>query len=155
MPPGWLVNLAEGNAYYDGERLVTEAWDDLAGDPQKTKVLTQAYNRILYDDRFTIPAAPTPAELVILKKAQCEMAYYLCVHLADEDRRKGIQVQATKQAGIVKEAYVEDMLEDLPVPPFVLVLLAPFVTGKHLLVTDIDRDEDKSVSDPSVIDIPE
>jgi len=155
MPPGWLVNLAEGAAYFTAERLETEAWDNLPGAVEQTKVLTQAYNRILYDDRFNIPAVPTPADLVILKKAQCEMAYYLCIHIADEDRRKGIQVQGTIQAGIVKETYDREMLEKLPVPPFVLVLLAPFAIAAHLLITDIDRDEDKAVSDPSVIDIPE
>ena len=73
------------------------------------------------------------------------MAYYLAVHLADEDRRKGIQTQGVTDAGIVKEKYDKDKLNDLPIPPFVDVLLEDFKTEKAFGMVDVDRDEDESV----------
>lgn len=151
MPIGWLNNLAQAENYFDTERLRTDCWDmvgaESVGAVLKEKVLYNAYNRLYYDPRFNLPtyAEATAAELVILKKAQCEMAYYLCCHLRDEDRRKGIQAQAVIKAGIVKEDYYADMLKDLPIPPFVLVLLGPWKKYKHLAITDIDRDEDECV----------
>lgn len=158
MAIGWLINFAEAENYFDTERLRTDCWDligaESVGAVLQTKALLNGYNRLYYDPRFFLPtyAAATAAELVILVKAQCEMAYYLCCHLRDEDRRKGIQAQAVIKAGIVKEDYFADMLMSLPIPPFVLVLLAPWKKHKHLMVTDIDRDEDLCVDDETVVD---
>lgn len=157
MAIGWLVNAAEAQNYYDTERLRTDCWDDIgaesAGSFLQSKVLLNAYNRLYYDPRFALPTfiEATAAELVILVKAQSEMAYYLCCHLRDEDRRKGIQAQAVIKAGIVKEDYFSDMLMSLPIPPFVLALLAPWKKAKHYLVTDINRDEDECVDDMDVV----
>lgn len=154
MSIGWMANLAEANTYFTNERLETYAWEELANDAIKQKVLINAYNRLYYDPRFNLPtfAEATAAELVILKKANCEMSYYLAQHLGDEDRRKGLQAQAVIKAGIVKEDYFSDMLMSLPIPPFVLVLLSPWKKYKHLFVTDIDRDEDLCVDDETVVD---
>ncbi len=158
MPIGWLVNAAEAQNYFDTERLRIDCWDYIGAESAGTflqgKVLLNAYNRLFYDPRFSLPTfvAATAAELVILVKAQCEMAYYLCCHLRDEDRRKGLQAQAVIKAGIVKEDYYAPMLMGLPIPPFVLALLAPWKKAKHYLVTDIDRDEDLCVDDESVVD---
>ena len=75
------------------------------------------------------------------------MAYYLAQHLEDEDRRKGLQAQATIGAGIIQEKYNKDMLTELPVPPFVEAMLedAGFLTESAFAMVDIDRDEDESV----------
>lgn len=158
MPIGWLNNFAQAQAYFDTERLRTDCWDGIGaesgGSFLQSKVLLNSYNRLYYDPRFDLPTytEASAEQLVILRKAQCEMAYYLCCHLRDEDRRKGLQAQAVISAGIVKETYYADMLKDLPIPPFVLVLLAPWKKAKHFLVTDIDRDEDLCVDDESVVD---
>lgn len=157
MPIGWCANLAEAQNYFDTERLRTDCWDEVgaesAGSTLQSKVLTNAYNKLYYDPRWTLPtyAAATAAELVILVKAQCEMAYYLCCHLRDEDRRKGIQTQAVIKAGIVKEDYFSEMLLSHPVPPFVIALLEPWKKYKHLMITDIDRDEDECVDNEEVV----
>jgi hypothetical protein len=155
MAIGWLANEAEAQNYFDTERLRTDCWDDINAESGGlgAKVLLNAYNKLYYDPRFSLPtyAEATADELVILIKAQCEMAYYLCCHLRDEDRRKGIQAQGVIKAGIVKEDYYADMLMSHPIPPFVLALLAPWKKYKPLHITDIDRDEDECVDYDEVI----
>ena len=149
---GWFATIDEADSYFEDERLITTAWDALAGsgDTQKSKVLTQAYNRIFYSNLFDVPAYAdaTAAELVILKKAQAEMAYYLAVHAADEDRRKGLHAQGVVGANIVGETYVRFksdsmQLSDIPIPPMVLGLLKDFSTeGDEFYAQEVDRDED-------------
>lgn len=142
---GWFDALATAESYFTSERLETAAWDGLTTDAKKTKALTQAYNRIFYSNLFDVPAYAdaTAAELVILKKAQAEMAYYLAVHAADEDRRKGIQAQGVVEAGIVKEKYAEGSLADIPIPPIVAGILEDFaVDSDEFYAQEVDRDED-------------
>lgn len=147
MALGYFDDLADAELYFTNERLETAAWDTLdeAGLSQKTKVITNAYNRIYYDPRWMLPtySEATAAQLVILKKANAEMAYYLAVHLADEDERKGIQAQAVIKAGIVKEDYLETALENLPVPPFVIAILIQFAIDNRFAVVSVGRDEEE------------
>lgn len=151
MPLGWFVSLSEANEYFEDERLVTTSWDALTDDALKSKAVTNGYNRIYYDPRYAVPtyAAATAAQLIVLKKVNGEMAYYLAQHLEDEDRRKGIQAQAVTDAGIVEESYDKDKLGDLPVPPFIDAMLedAGFTTAVSLGIIDVDRDEDESVNE--------
>jgi len=151
MAFGWFNTVAEADTYFAAERLVTECWDDLVEldstpDTLKEKILMNSYNRLYYDPQWTLPdlAHATAAELVILRMAQAEEAYYLCIHLADEDRRKGIQAQGVVQAGIVKEVYDREWLDVLPVPPFVLALLAQFSSTIHRIwAANIERVENE------------
>lgn len=154
MPIGWFDDLDNAKSYFSDERLITTSWDALADDATKTKAVKNAYNRIFYDPRYDVPtyANATAAQLVILKKVNGEMAYYLAEHLEDEDRRKGLQAQAVSQSGIVKEAYSKDDLMSLPVPPFVDKLLNDFKTEIALGMVDIDRDEDEE-ADSDVVDL--
>ena len=149
MAIGWFDNLANAKAYFTTERLVTTAWDALSTDALKTKAVINAYNRIYYDPRYAVPtyAAATAAQLVILKIVNGEMSYYLAQHLEDEDRRMGLEAQHVTDAGIVKEKYDKDKLNDLPVPPFIDALLEAegFTTEKAFGMVDIDRKEDESV----------
>lgn len=149
MAIGWCANLAEADNYFDTERLVKTCWDSIhvSGDTKKTAALIMAYNRIYYGGEFDVPtyADATPSQLIILVKGQCEMAYYLCVHLSDEDRRKGLQAQGVIKAGIVKEDYHEDWLEKIPIPPIVWGMLAAFKSKKAFYAFDITRDEDEDV----------
>ena len=151
MAIGWFTNIADAEAYFTTDRLITTAWDALADNATKTKAVINAYNRIYYDPRYDVPtyATATAAQLVILKKINGEMAYYLALHLADEDRRKGLQAQAVIKAGIVKEDYNKDDLMALPIPAFVDALLADegFTTEKAFGMVDIARDEDESVDE--------
>ncbi len=148
---GWFDDLDDAKAYFTTERLITTAWDALVtlGDPTATKAVINGYNRIYYDPRYDVPtyADATAAQLVILKKVNGEIAYYLAQHLEDEDRRKGLQAQAVIKAGIVKEEYNKDDLMALPIPPFVDAILEDegFITGVAFGMKDIDRDEDESV----------
>jgi len=151
MSLGWFDDLEEAETYFEEERLETEAWDNLAeesGNLQKSKVLKMAYNRLYFDPRWEFPtyADATPAELIVLKKMNGEMAYYLALHLADEDRRKGIQAQGVIEAGVVKEKYAEGMLMAVPVPPPVIALAEYFVPEKPSFgAIDLARDEEESV----------
>ena len=149
MSIGWFATLDEARDYFIDERLETEAWDDLfeSAGTLETKALKQAYNRIYYDPRWALPtyAEASAEELVELQKANAEMAYYLAIHIADEDRRKGLQAQGVTDAGIVKEKYSEKKLYDLPVPPMVIAILAPWKTGRHFRAIDLERDEGESV----------
>jgi len=148
---GWFDVLSTAENYFTVERLETSKWDALSTDAKKTKALTQAYNRIYYSGLFDVPtyAEASAAQLIVLQKAQAEMAYYLAQHLADEDRRKGLHAQGVTEAGIVKERYGGanqqpiDM-DKIPIPPLVLGMLEDFSTeGKALYVTAVDRDEDE------------
>lgn len=150
---GWCT-LAEAESYFADERYVTTHWDAIAAvgaitiDDFKNKLLNMAYNRIYYYPLVSVPASgtETAAELVKLIIIQSELAYYFALHLADEDRRKGIQVQGVVEAGIVKEVYDKDMLDKLPLPPIVEELLDDFTTGKYFAV-GIDRDENKDIDE--------
>lgn len=150
MSIGWFATLSGARTYFEDERLETEAWDDLfeTAGTLETKVLTQAYNRLYYDPRWSLPtyAEASAAQLVELQKANAEMAYYLAVHLADEDRRKGLQAQGVIQAGVVKEVYSEDNLMALSVPPIVIAILKPWETGKPFGAVNVARDEEESVT---------
>jgi hypothetical protein len=150
MSIGWFVDLSDAEDYFDNERLETECWDDLLESGtfhQETKAILTAYNRIYYDPRWALPtyAEATAAELVILRIANAEEAYYLACHLSDEDRRKGIQAQGVIEAGIVKEKYSEGMLMALPVPAEVIALLTPWlVEGPYIGVANLAREEEES-----------
>lgn len=151
MAIGWFNNLTEAKNYFINERLITTSWDALSDPLGMTKAITNAYNRIFYSSKYDVPtyAAATAAQLIVLKKVNGEMAYYLAQHLEDEDRRKGLQAQAVVKAGIVKEDYSKDDLMALPVPPFVDALLEEegFTTEKAFGMVDVARDEDKSVDE--------
>ena len=148
MPWDYFTNQAQADAYFTVERLVTTLWDAAIA-ATKEKAVNNAYNRMFYDPNYNLPtlAAATPAQLVVLRKATGEMAYYILQHLDDEDRRKGIQAQGTIEAGIVKEVYWEEMLTTLPIPPFVAALLDDFKDMQVVRKTDIDRDENESVDE--------
>jgi hypothetical protein len=141
------LNLTEADEYFS-TRLSATAWTDLvSGSPTKTAALTTAYDRLYFSGLFDLPLFlnATADQLVVLKKAQCEMAYYMLQHLADEDRRKGLQAQGVTVAGIVKETYKDTDLNYLPIPPFVAGLLEEFSTAakNEMYVLSIDRDEDE------------
>ncbi len=150
MSLGWFDSLADAKLYFTDERLITTSWDALADDATKTKAVTNGYNRIFYDQRYDVPtyADASAAQLVVLKKVNGEISYYLAQHLEDEDRRMGLEAQHVITAGIVKEEYDKDKLDDLPVPPFVDAMLedAGFLTEKVFGFIDVDRDEDESVN---------
>ena len=149
---GWST-LAEAVTYFANERFDTTHWDALASDDIKNSCLNMGYNRLLYADDFSIPASPSAAELVILKKAQAEMSYYIALHNADEDRRKGLQAQGVVSAGIIKEAYDKDMLSEIPIPPIVKEMMSIFDKyADEIYITSIDRDEDEDV-DEDVTDL--
>jgi len=141
---GWLDDLDAANTFFDEERLGTAAWDTLSSD-DKEKCIWNAYNRINNSPRYSIPAAPTPAQLVKLAYAQCEMAYYLAVEYGSEDARKALQAQGVVSAGIVKETYDKDMLTKLPFPSAVEEILEDFSTEEILAMIPVDRDESKDL----------
>ena len=148
---GYFADLADAEDYFDLERLETECWDDLRESGtihQETKAILTAYNRLFYDPRWDLPTyvTATTAELVVLRIANAEMAYYLACHLSEEDRRKGLQAQGVIKAGIVKEDYSEAMLMALPIPPFVAAMLTPWLVSTSFISTaNLARDEEESV----------
>jgi len=142
---GWMTDLDDANEYFYEKRLETTKWDALSS-ADKEKAMWNAYNRINNSPRFSIPAVPTAAQLVKLEYAQCEMSYYLAVHLFGEDVRKGLQAQGVVEAGIVKEKYDKDMLNKLPFPPAVEELLEEFFEfGDAMVMIPIDRDENEDM----------
>jgi hypothetical protein len=151
MPIGYFVDIIEANDYFANERLETACWDDLgsgSGFPYKDKVLLQAYNRLFNDPRWELPlyADATAVEIIKLRMAQAEEAYYLACHLEDEDRRKGLQAQGVIEAGVVKEKYDVQRLQDLPVPAVVEAILFPWLVDyDEFGAVDLARDEEESV----------
>jgi len=149
MSIGYFNDIAEADKYFEDERLETGAWDALteSGAFLKSKVIRMAYNRLYYDPRWSLPtyAEASASDLARLQKANAEMAYYLAIHIADEDRRKGLQVQGVTEAGIVRETYSESALMEVPVPPFVAAILSPWSAEAYAEVIDLARDEGQSV----------
>lgn len=151
MSLGWFDDIADAEAYFTNERLVTTAWDALDPDDDDTakqeKAVKSAYSRIFYNPKYDVPtyADASTAQLVILKKVNGEMAYYLAQHMEDEDRRMGLRAQGVIKAGIVEEDYKKDL--ELPIPSFVDALLEAegFVSEMAFGMVDVDRDEDESV----------
>jgi len=146
---GYFVDVSDADDYFINERLITQAWDDLvllgSAGTFKSKALWNAFNRLFYDPQFSLPtpALATPADLIILKKAQAEMTYYLAEHLQDEDSRKGLQAQGVIEAGIMKEKYEKDYLSKIPIPPFVLGLLWPWAVNKSVVrIVELNRSEE-------------
>lgn len=151
MSIGYFVDIADANDYFDLERLETSAWDallEITGHYERSKAVTQAFNRLYFDPRWTLPdyAHATADELEILRKANAEMAYYLAVHLEAEDHRKGLQAQATTEAGVVKEKYDTARADTVPVPAAVVAMLAPWVILPTAFgIVNLERDEEESV----------
>ena len=153
MAIGYFSDVTEADSYFADERLETLAWDNLISSsalPLKSKCLFHAFNRIFYSQNWTLPtpALATAAELIILKKAQAEMAYYIALHVygEDEDRRKGLQAQAVTDAGIIEEKYDKDRVDTTPIPAPVIDLLEPWSADAHrLFFANVERDEDESV----------
>jgi len=146
----YFINLADANAQIAARKFDTAPWDEIPTDAAKLACLAQAYDRIYYSKEFILPtyAEASVADLVVLQKAQIEMAFYLAIHASDEDRRKGLQAQATVGAGIVKETYDKDKLYDTPIPPFVRDLLCAYLAGdpgQEFGAVDLCRDENESV----------
>lgn len=153
---GWTT-LSGANTYFSTKRLDSTYWDALTtvsgGKDEKTAVLWMAYDRIRFYPGFSVPAAPTAAQLEKLTQAQHSLAYYLAQHLESEDHRKGLQAQGVIEAGVVKEKYSEAVLSEMPFPPDVASLLDEFkVTEPGFYAVDIDRDEDESVN-TDVVDL--
>lgn len=140
---GWMTDVSEADTYFN-TRVSDAEWKNLDA-TKKEAALTHAYNRIYYHKNYTIPAAPTAAQLAALKIAQCETANYLVIHLAEEDRRKGLQVQGVKQAGLAKETYVEEWFEKVPLPPSAVDALEGFSDKSAMSILPIDRDENKDL----------
>lgn len=149
---GYLT-LTQADAYF-ATRLASDAWTTIPADSNHVKkiaALTTAYDRLYYAGLLELPtyAESTIAQLVVLQKAQCELAFYMLIHLADEDRRKGLQAQGVTVAGIVKEQYGDGSgkavdLNNLPFPPIVLAMLEEYaILDSQLFVSSIDRDEDE------------
>lgn len=144
MAIGWLNNVAEADTYFTNRFGARDDWAVMAAEV-KTALLTTSYNRIYHDPQWSIPATPTAVQLVKLKMAQEELAWYMYVHMEAEDRRKGVQVQGVTQAGIVKETYDKARADTVPYPPIVTQLLNGFETGLMIGASNIGRDEDESV----------
>jgi len=120
-------------------------------DANKQGYLTTSYNRIYHDTQWSVPTAPTAAQLVKLQMAQCELAWYMYTHINDEDRRKGLQAQAVVEAGVVKESYLENDIHSVSYPPIILKLLDGFNVYGPFAMTEIGRDENKELDDDSVV----
>ena len=112
---GYFANINDAKTYFTTERLETWAWDGLADDATKIKAVKYSYSRIYNDPRWELPPYDEASSDILprLQTANAEMAYYLAEHIDDEDRRKGLQAQGVVSAGVIKEAYSEDMLMEI------------------------------------------
>lgn len=142
---GWMTDVAEADTYFN-TRVSDAEWKNLDA-TKKEAALTHAYNRIFYHKDYTVPASPTDVQLAALKIAQCETANYLVIHVAEEDRRKGLQAQGVVSAGLAKETYDKESLNKVPLPPSAVdVLLDFYKYGEAMSMIPIDRDEDEKMS---------
>jgi len=152
MAIGWWVDLAEADSYFQTERLDSSAWDTLLAFDStglyQERALLQAYNRIHYSPDYSTPefADATASQLFKLKRGQGELAYYLAVHLRDEDVRKGLQAQGVIKAGVIKEDYLAAYLARVPFPAAVEAWLSDFAVIQPTVYTsNLERDEEEDV----------
>jgi hypothetical protein len=139
MAIGWLANNAEADGII-AKRPSSAAWD-AAASAQQDKALWWAFYRLIDDPAYNL-SDTTPATAA-LKRAQCELAYYLLKHLAAEDHRLGIQAQSVTQAGIVQETYDGTKL---PIPATVAAILekaGAAASKQSIFVAAIGRDDAK------------
>jgi hypothetical protein len=142
---GW-VELTAADTFFS-TRYGCSAWAPLS-EADRTALLTTAWNRINNDPTWTIPDPPSAAQKAKLAYAQELTAWYMYVHLEDEDRRKGLQAQGVISAGIVKENYEKDYLGKIPLPVEAEAILESlFNTDKSFYAVDIDRKEPCSVDE--------
>lgn len=146
----WL-SIADAVTFFN-LRYGAEAWAALT-EAQQTKLLTTAYNRIINDPRWTLPTTPTAEQKAKLAYCTELLAWYMYIHIEDEDRRKGLQSQGVVSAGIVQESYDKDMLTKTPLPSEVKDILDGMFTStrKPFYSKNIDRKEpvgaDQNVAD--------
>lgn len=134
-------DIAGADTYFT-TRAGASGWSALT---DKQSLLTTAYNRIYYHPDYDIPSSPSISQLAKLKIAQSELAWYMHIHIEDEDRRKGLQAQGVIDAGIVKEKYNTEDLANLPLPAFVVKLLNGFNNVEPFYAGDLARDENYTV----------
>jgi len=144
MAIGWMTDNAQADTYFT-QRLSSAAWTT-ATEANQTASLWTAYYRLIDCDAYTLDATTPTSEP--LRRAQCEMAFYLLKHLAAEDHRMGIRAQGVLAAGIVQENYKDDV--ELPIPAIVDAILdkAGFkAAATSFFVAAIGRDDSKDIDE--------
>jgi len=148
---GWVDPTAAAT-FFASQYGMTD-WATLVTAGNADKLLTRAWYRILYDPRWVIPASPDAPTKARLAYAQELTAWYMYIHVGDEDRRLGLQAQGVVQAGIVQETYDKDRFGNVPLPPEALaILLETFTEVKSFYAADIDRRESAG-ADQNVVSI--
>lgn len=145
-PIGWLDDIDEADDLM-ATRLENTAWFASGmTTARKTAALVTAQKRIVYSGLFTL-GFDTPSSDA-LKDAQVEMAYYLVLHQAAEDRRQGLQAQGVTEAGIVQEKYNPAARGSVAIPPAVLGMLAAYTLAPGgFFAASVNRTEDDLIGD--------
>lgn len=138
------TTLAYAETYFTTRLNADLFWSATVSDAKKEAALITAYDFINGCGDYSI--APDCSDVAV-KKAQCEMAFFLLQHGADMDARKGIQAQGVERADIVGETYDLAMAGSVPLPPIVKRLLKDSVVeGAGFGATDITRDDTEDVT---------
>lgn len=140
---GWTTDT-QANDYF-ADRLASSAYTGASAGDQKASMMTAYWRLIDCKDYSLTEITPTSSAL---RRAQCEMAYYLLKHLQAEDHRLGIRIQGVIDAGIVQEKYKHDV--EIPIPPIVDSILEEagykvFVSPFH--VAAIGRDDNLDIDE--------
>jgi len=138
-------DISSADTYFTTRMGAEAGWAALTT-AEKTSRLTTAYNRLKYSGAFTLPDSPTAIQLTVLRIAECEFAWYMHIHLIDEDKRLGLQAQNVEEADIVGETYNEELINNLPIPAIIKKMLKSYSNSKPFYASDIDRDENESVN---------
>ena len=141
---GYLT-VTEADTYFS-TRFGASLWSGLVEATHKEPLLQTGYNRL--DDVYNLPAAPTGTTLTRLQRAQCEMAWYMYIHMEDEDRRMGLRAQGVAGAGVVKETYGTRLSKEpflVPIPAHVEALMKDYTKNKAGYMVEIGRDEDEDI----------
>jgi hypothetical protein len=128
------ISVEDANLYFADRLSSGDYWNT---NTLKSAALITAYKFLVNSGLWSFPSVATQ----LMKDAQCEMALFLLIHLADMDRRKGLQVQGVIAANLVGETYDKSMLSELPVPPIVSRLLSDCSDETVFGAEDVTRDE--------------
>jgi hypothetical protein len=122
---------------YMAERIGAATYWVSAG---KESALITAYRQLSMNPSYSFPTATTSITTA-MKYAQCEQALFL-IQFSDEIlHRKGLQAQGVVSAGIVKEQYDQNKIDELPICQMAKNMLKSFEVDTGLAISDLERDE--------------
>lgn len=136
------VTLQEADDYFATRIGADKYWDNSQNNKEKALVTAFRQLKVAYD----LQADNTDENV---KYAQCEQALFLIAFSDEIFRRTSLQAQGIVKAGLLKEDYSQDMLQEVPISVMAKKFLKDYEpvseseTGVSVKFIDLSRDEEE------------